>query len=337
MISQSLKRQILRPSLRPTHFRFSLKHNHQLMLPYVKSITDKTQQPSLPVTQIQPAETFESASGGMRLSAPPSSEVAPGSHALGAASDSGVNIIDHSVPASLDDRSPALATFVAGDDAITAYRQGSAVVLADGTQIFTAQPGSAVTIGSHTINIADDGHALIISTSTVEIPSHIDLEGDISAAVHTPDGPVSTAIETTALQYGQQLSASAAENGIIVQQGTSLVTLAAGQQTDFNGHTLSAVQSGSALIVDGSGMTIAPTGTEDNPSKNAETASDGRSANAAGVTSATNTEEVTTNTPSTPQSSAAQEDAALGSMANTNLYLRLLCLVVCVYASVALV
>jgi len=297
----------------------------------------KTQRPGLPVIQIQPTETFESASDGIPLSAAPGSEVAPGSHALGAASDGGANIFDHSVPASSNVRSPALATFVAGDGAITAYRQGSAAVLADGIQTLTVQSDSAAIIASHTIDVVDDGHALIVGSSTVDIPSYTDLEGDVFAAVHKIDGPTSAAIEATSFKDGQQLSASAAVNGIIVQQGTSMVTLPAGQRTIFDGHTLSAIQSGSALIVDGSVMTIAPTGVEDGLSNKVQTTSDGRFANDADAAGATDTEEVTAGTPSTPQSSAAQDNAASRLMANTNLFLRLLCLIGCVYASVALV
>lgn len=144
---------------------------------------EKTQTPSLPVTRIQPAETFESASDGMRLSAPPGSEVVPGSHALGAAYDSGANIIDHPVTDSSNVRSHALATVVAGDDAITAYTQDSAVVLAEGTHNLTVQSDSAVIIASRTIDFADYGHALILGSSTVDIPSYTDLDGDVSAAM----------------------------------------------------------------------------------------------------------------------------------------------------------
>lgn len=299
-----------------------------------------TQWPYLSAIQMQPAQTFESVSAGIRLSAAPGSEVSPGPQVLHAASDGGANIIDHSVTypmPSSNVRLFTLATFLAGDDAITAYRQGSLVLLADGTQTLTAQFGSAVTIGSHSINIADDGHALVFGASTIDLPSNNESENDVSATIQPADGPVSTAVEITASQIGQQLRASASENRIIVQQGASMVTLPAGQQTTFNGHTLSVVQSGSALMDGGSVMTIAPTGVEYGASNKVQTTSDGRSANAADATGATNTEEVTASTSSTPQSSTAQDNAALGLMANTNLFLRLLCLIVCIYASVALV
>lgn len=299
---------------------------------------EKTQRPGLPATQFQLTETFESASSGMKSSAGPGSEVSLDSHAMGAASDGGAIIItDHSatnrVPSS-NVRSPALATFLAGGHAITAYRQGAAVILADGTQILIAQHDSVVVIASHTIDVADDGHALIIGSSSVDIPVSKDFEGDVSATVQVVDGPAPVADEATFLHDGQQLIASAAKDGIVIQQGTSKITLAAGQETTFHGHSLSALQSGPALIVDGSVTNFTPTGFPNGSSKKIETASDSQSADTVGSAGATDTVEVTTSRSSTRQSSTTPENAALGSMAGTSLFLRLLCLLSCLWASV---
>jgi hypothetical protein len=273
-----------------------------------QSHNEQTQPPTPPATQIEPARTFETPSDGIEISASvspmvvtvagsypvtiyegdssvvlqqggslltmaPGSEASLGSHAFSAASGGGAIVIDHSVTQPMPSSNiqpPPLATFVAGGNTITAYGQGSVVVLADGTQTLTAQLGGA-------------------------------------------------------------------ENGIVVQQGTGIITLAAGQETTFNGRTLSVAQSGSSLIVDGSVITIAPPGFPAQSSKEVETASDSGSTNAAGPAGATDTVGETTSSLSTPQSSVTPENAALGSLANASLSLHLLCLIVCVWAGMGLV
>lgn len=333
----------------------------------------QTHSPGLPATRTEPAETFKRLSDIMTLSAPrdpvdvtmasgnsvtrigannpvvlqhdgslfttaaPGSILSVNTHVFSAASDGGAITIDHSVTHSMPSSNvqrPALATFEAGDDTITVYRQGSVVGLADGTQTLTAQLGGAVTINSHSIDIATDGHALIVGSSTVDISSNSELEGSVSAAVQTAGEPASMAAATRLLQDDEELVDSAAESGIVVQQGTSKVTLAAGQETTFNGHTLSAVQSGAVLILDGNLMTITQTDLTDESSKKVDTTSDGRSASPADAAGATDTVEVVTSRLSTPKPSNIPGNAAVGSAVNTSLFMVLLCLISCVWAGV---
>lgn len=193
-----------------------------------------------------------------------------GSHALSAAADGGAIVIDHSVTHAVPSsnvQSTALAIFVAGDDTVATYNQGSVVVSEDGSQTLTVRLGGA-------------------------------------------------------------------EPDIVVQQGTSVITLAAGKETTFNGHTLSVAQSGPALVVDGSVMTVTPIGLPDGSLEKVEAASDTQSANAADAAGATDTMDVTTSSASTPESSDIADGAALRSMANTRLCLVLLCLVGYVWAGV---
>jgi len=338
---------------------------------------DQTKPLGLPATRTEPAGTLESPSDVVRLPTPLDplvvtvaggdpvtidrfdssvilrhdgssftaalgSQVSIGSHAFSAASDGGAIVIDHSAtqpfPAT-NVQSPALATFVAGDESITAYKQGSAIILADGTrtQTLTAQLGGAVMIGSHTIDVVAGGHALVVGSSTVDIPSKADLEGDVFTSVQTADDPVSTTDATESSQDGQKLSVSTAENGIVVQQGASTVTLAAGQETTFNGHTLSVAQSGSSLIVDGSVMTLSLKGPPAVNTASNSRAADVADADAASTAGATNTVGETMSGPLTPQSSGTLDSSALGLMANASLLLRLLCLIVCMWAGMGLV
>jgi hypothetical protein len=293
-----------------------------------------------PATMSRPGSSAVLQNDASAFTAPSGSEFSIVSHAFGLASDGEVIVIDFSVthPITASNvQSFTLATFAAGDNAITAYGQDSFVVLADGTQTLTAQLGSAVTIGSDVINIATEGHALVFGSSTVDIPSDNEVDKDVSATVQTTDGSWSPAVATTSLQNGQKLSAFAAESSIVVQQGTSLVTLAAWQETTFNGHPLSAAQSGAALIVDGSTMTLPPTKLPAGSSEKVKTGSNSRSANAAGAAGATETVEVTTSRPSTTQSSVVPDSAARGSMANASLFLRLQRLIVCVRVVMALI
>lgn len=270
-----------------------------------KGHAEQTQLSGPPATRTEPVEIFDSPSNGMISSAPrypvvvaneggslvtihgadssvviqqdgllltaaPGSELSMGSHALSAAADGGAIVIDHSVTHAVPSsnvQSTALAIFVAGDDIVATYNQGSVVVSEDGSQTLTVRLGGA-------------------------------------------------------------------EPDIVVQQGTSVITLAAGQEITSNGHTLSVAQSGPALVVDGSVMTVTPIGLPDGSLEKVEAASDTQSANAADAAGATDTMDVTTSSASTPESSDIADGAALRSMANTRLCLVLLCLVSYVWAGV---
>jgi hypothetical protein len=323
----------------------------------------------------------------------PGSEVSLGTHIFGAASDGKAIIIDHSVTRAMpapNVPTPTFATFEAEDKLITAYRQGSVVVVADGTQTLTAQYGGAVTINSHSVNIATDGHELVLGSSTVVIPVNNDYGTDVSTAVWTSEGSTFTAVAqgasvilrlpdttatlavgattsvggetfsalvsggflvhgsstltlmpvgrpglgdaTTLLQDDQKLVVSADGSGVVVQHGTSTITLAAGQETTYNGHVLSAAQSGAALIVDGSAMTLPSTDLPVGSLTKVEGASNSQVSDA---TDATNAVKVATSSPTTSQPSIAPSNAASGSRANLDLCLLLTCFIICVWAIIA--
>ena len=214
------------------------------------------------------------------------------------------------------------ALWTSDGSTFTAAMRGSSVILYLPTTTATLTAGATTTIADELFGVPVSGSFIEHGSSTLAL---IPVNGG---------GPGGPGEATTLVQDGQKLTASAAKGSIIVQQGPSKATLAAGQKITFNGHTLSAAQNGAVLIVDGSVMAVTRTNLPDGTTKKVETASDSRSADVAGVT---NTVEVTASSPSTLQSSAAQDHDALGSMANTSLFLRLLCLVVCVGASLALV
>jgi hypothetical protein len=200
--------------------------------------------------------------------------------------------------------------------------QGSSIVLYLPTFTATLAAGSTMTVADEAFGVPVSGGFVEHRSSTLTL---IPVDGGDPGEA------------TTLLQDGQKLVASATKDGIIVQQGTSTVTLAAGQETTFNEHTLSAAKSGSALIVDGSVMTITPTERPAGSLQGVETASDDRSAKSADAAGTTDTVDVITISPSTTQGSGSPDNAALGSMANTSLFLRLLCLVSFLWAGVGLV
>ena len=227
------------------------------------------------------------------------------------------------VPAN-DESVEAASTAVGTSDGstITAATRGSSVISHLPITTATLATGATTTIAGETFGVPVSGSSNEHRSSTLaSIPVNGGTPGDPGEA-------------TTLVQNGQKPIASAAKDGIIVQQGTNAVTLAAGQELTFNGHTLSAAQGGSALEVDGSVVTATPTGFSRGSSERVETASDSQSANyAAG---ATGTMEVAPSRSAIPQSSATPGNAALGSVANTGLSLRVLCVFSCVWAGAVL-
>jgi hypothetical protein len=261
--------------------------------------------------------------GASSVTAAHGNEISMGAHVFSAASDGEDIVIDHSITHLLPSAAkqpPAFATFVAADGGVvTASRQSSVIVLADGTQTLTAHFDSTVKVGSQDVVVAADGEELVAGSSTIRIPADIDRETDgptavwtsglstfaaiaqgASVVVHGPDitatlaagvtssiaGEVfgvpssgnllvhdgstltlkagkatGTGAAVTLLQDGIELVASAADDAIVVQQGTSTFTLAAWQETTVEGHKLSAARSGLVLVVDGTETVSLPTGT----------------------------------------------------------------------------
>lgn len=211
------------------------------------------------------------------------------------------------------------AVWTSDGSKFTAVMQGSSVILHLPTTTATLTADATTTIAGEAFGVPVSGSMIEHGSSTLTLrPVH---GGDPGEA-------------TMFLQDGQKLIASAAKDGIIIQQGTSTITLAAGQGTTFNGHTLSAARSEAASIVDGSAMTITPTGL---PNGSVEAASDTQSANAADTAGATDTMKVITSSASTPESSDILDTVAVGSAVNTSLCLVLLCLASCMWTCVVLV
>jgi hypothetical protein len=210
----------------------------------------------------------------------------------------------------------------------------TAIWTSDGSTFTAGMQGSSIVsyLPKLTATLVD-GATSTIADETFGVPvSGVFIEHGSSALTMTPVNGGDPSEATTLSRDGQKLTASAAKAGIVVQQGTSTITLAAGQETTLNGQTLGAARSGSALIMDGSTMNLPQTELPAGSIGKVGTSSNSRSADAADATGATDTAKVTTSRSSTTEASGSPYNAALGSMANASLFLRMFCLVSFLFA-----
>jgi hypothetical protein len=115
--------------------------------------------------------------------------------------------------------------------------QGDAIVIHGSDITITLQPGAAGTVGKEVFSIPASGGVLLHDGTTVgfEEPNT------------TGQGGV-----TRLLQDGQALTVSVVGDSIVVHQGASSITLAAGAQGTVNGETVSIAKSSGIAVVNGS-------------------------------------------------------------------------------------
>lgn len=126
-----------------------------------------------------------------------------------------------------------VAVWSSGSSTFTAIAQASSVVLLGPDTTATLAAGAAATFAGEVFSVPTSGSVVF--------------HGDKTATFGAPD--VSGAI--TIEHEGHELIASATDGSIVIQQGSSTVTLAPEQQTMVDGITLSAARSGEAVVVNG--------------------------------------------------------------------------------------
>lgn len=132
---------------------------------------------------------------------------------------------------------------------------GSAVTAqSDGGVVFegsTVQPGQSLTLGSGSsatiIALQTNGLStnFVVGESTMQV---LPADGTITAALDAATGTASMALITT---NGQTITAIQSGESLILQSGSSTVTVAAGNARTFAGETFVAVPTEGALFVNG--------------------------------------------------------------------------------------
>lgn len=127
------------------------------------------------------------------------------------------------------------------------------LIAADGTSSITLQGGQATTFDGRTISAPLTGSSVMIDGS--------------STLTLVADNIETSAQATITGAQGQSVRLSEVNGHLVAADGTSSITLQAGQVTTFDGKTLSAPLSGSFIVADGStislsdGTASAPTST----------------------------------------------------------------------------
>jgi hypothetical protein len=249
------------------------------------------------------------AQGGLPAGAPRGSGITIGTDVFvdPSGGDNIDNTVTHAVLAT-SNRFPG-NQFSADARTITASKQGSVVVFADGTRTLTANAGGAITIGSQVIKVDADASGIMVGSATIGLPSKANdnaltadavwksdvsrfaaIVQDMSTVVRNSDATVTTRADLTAaiasavlnvlsednavldggssvaskpaddagldhitrtLQDGHTLRASTVGDLVILEQGSSKITLAVGEQGTVGSEIVSIAQDG-VILVNGS-------------------------------------------------------------------------------------
>lgn len=197
---------------------------------------------------------------GLSAVAAPGGVATIGTRVYSAASDGGAVVIDgsatHPVEQAASPSAQATA-FTANGQAMSASREGSAVVIADGSQTVTAQPGSNIKVGTQDIELQSDGAQLAVGTASFAVPDEANTETTELAAIWTKDGSVFTAIS---------------QDGSIALKGPDMTTsLPAGAKATIGGEVIMLPASGDVLLHGEQTASFEPTPTSTGASSGAKT------------------------------------------------------------------
>lgn len=194
-------------------------------------------------------------------------------------------ILPESMPTALDGANQSSeVVFTAGSQFLTAIQSDGSVVIAGVSTTTTLARGAVATIGGQSVSAQSDGSGIVVGSSDIAFSASFSVQAP-SAVTFTAAGHTLTAFEASGIVVlagegstttlppegvatfaGQSVSFPAAGNGIVVD-GSSALTFSAVQPVrseaavfTAGGQTISAVQSGSSVILhDASAtLTIAP-------------------------------------------------------------------------------
>ncbi|KAI6862053.1 hypothetical protein KC343_g1260 [Hortaea werneckii] len=133
------------------------------------------------------------------------------------------------------------AVFTAGTHTITAVQADDALILKDSTSTITVSDGAETTFEGQAVSVASNGQSVIFGSQTITFDSVV-TPGPSRQAVFTVDDHTITAKQTT--------------NSMIIQEGSSNITVQDGATTRFEGEDLSIASDGSSIVVDGTSTVV---------------------------------------------------------------------------------
>jgi hypothetical protein len=189
------------------------------------------------------------AQNGLSAAAAAGSKVTIGTHVFSAAPQGTAVVVDniatHAVPSPTNPSqtdAPLALVFTADGRILSANNQDNKVLILDGTQVFTAEAGKALTIGSLLVSINPGASELVLGTQTLTVPIKNQHTTAIATAVWTADASTFTAFK---------------QGGTIVVHGSHLTTaLEPGATATVAGEVLSAPVSGGLLVHGGNTATF---------------------------------------------------------------------------------
>ena len=132
------------------------------------------------------------------------------------------------------------AVITAGGHTITAVDAGNSVLLVDGSTTKTLQDGSDAVFQGQTISAQEGGMAVVVNGHTSTLTSAIALA--TGQAIVTADDHTFSVLDLPGF--------------VVVQDGTSSLTIRDGATATFDGQTITALASGNAVVVDGKTMSM---------------------------------------------------------------------------------
>lgn len=132
------------------------------------------------------------------------------------------------------------AVMTANGHTITAMDSGNSVVLVDGSITKTLQDGSAIVFQGQTISAQERGMAVVVNGHTSSLTSAMAFA--TGQAVVTADGRTYSVLDLPGF--------------VVLQDGSSSLTVRDGATATFDGQTITALQNGQAVVVDGKTMSM---------------------------------------------------------------------------------
>ena len=133
------------------------------------------------------------------------------------------------------------AVFTAGTHTITALQTGDSVMLQDSTSTISVSDGAETTFEGQAVSVASNGQAVVFGSQTITLNS-LGTPAPNRQAVFTVDDHTITA---------KQFSDS-----VVIQDGSSTITIQDGATARFEGEELSVASDGGSIIVDGTSTVV---------------------------------------------------------------------------------
>ncbi|KAI7257482.1 hypothetical protein KC343_g1608 [Hortaea werneckii] len=133
------------------------------------------------------------------------------------------------------------AIFTAGTHTVTAVQEDDAVILKDSTSTISVSDGAETTFEGQAVSVASNGQSVMFGSQTITLDSLVTPAAG-GQAVFTVDDHTITAKQSA--------------DSVIIQDGSSTITVQEGATTRFEGEELSVASDGGSIIVDGTSTIV---------------------------------------------------------------------------------